>query len=690
MRKRTWTEAEQQRVALITGKPVESIEEGKYQLEVKLAKKHKSVSKLTLDDWIVFTTEARNMTFLQQWNETLEPETEITNSMVPNKKTLNAIKYFLTGSGYSIYRDVHKLLSINKNFIVVVDAPPGTGKTGFLRLLGMSLVDKKNKVFCANANNVTSSMSRVGTVELNPPILNNFTICKLLQVGFGLTYDEAVKWFKDSKMISRDKHTSDVEEMYRYYTLIFRYKWKLHGPQSLLILDEYTLTAPALIYVFLILAKKYKFSLLFTGDSKQITAIDKSRFHNKGNYDLISRYASSYTLTEQKRMVPDYYARFGEIQKIMNEYGSVTDIKFDFRFKYITFLSFFNAYFGEPNYDSIYFAATHKKITERVDRHTAILQEKGSGTVDVYFKIRDMEMSTEEVSFYRELRPTPEQAGKLKYNKYLLRVPLTINRYYWYHPKSTPKAPIVVKLLKFEDGACTVSTYHRNIVHKLYPVKYISVMLTKDYCNTLLEMAVEQGITDLHTAAEHTRHLFENYPLTPLCSTFHNAQGCTIENITIDVDLDVKTTNEMYMVLSRVKETNQLNYIATKALWSLIYTHYRQHAKGELSHYYRLVRVDDEIRRGLARHASRCVHELPFTRLQVLDEITFEKVDKMDLFERAKVNVVISIECYVARNRARKTKLTEWYEHTSNQMDTFYSTKLSYESFAELFNKWND
>ena len=688
LRKSSWSEDERKRVLLITDEPFETLEEGKHQLQLFITKKNKLVKKsFSLDDWIVCKKTLRHQSLLNEWTNSLDDEDQIVSSMTGDTQVLRAVKFFLKDSGYPIYKDLHQFISTNQNFVALIDAPPGSGKTGFLRLFGMSLAEPKNKILCANANNVITSMSRVGDCDLKPPILANFTICKILQIGFSLTFLESINIFKDDTLSKTTGKLTDAEEMYKYYSLIFKYTWCLHGPQSILILDEYTLTAPALIYVFLVLARKYRFSLLFTGDSKQITAIDKNRFHAKSNFELLKHYAIVYTLTGQKRMVPEYYALFAEIQKIMNDFGTSKIIPFDFKFKYATFKSFYPAYFGKPNYDSLFFAATHKVITDRIDTHTDILKRNNLATIDSYFNVYDHEMSDEE-DMFRELKPTPQQRNQRKYNKYLLRVPLTLNRFYWYHPVQTPRAPIVVKLLDFNNSHCTVVTLDGKARFALRKVRYINNMLTKEYVSTLIDMAIEQEILTMQTVTERRERVFENFPLTPLCSTFHNAQGCTLENITIDVDLDVKTTNEMYMVLSRIKEEKQLNYIKTKDLISLAITYYYHQTSGTLTNYYKLYQCDNEVTSEITKHIHRTLQGQPIVKSIVLDSLQFKPLRNVTEFERTNVNSVIPIYCYKPYGDSSKTKLTLWYDYTIERFDQFYSTELSKGGFMEKFKQW--
>lgn len=695
MRKKKWTEDDEKKVGLITDLPFANMEEGKLNLQKIISTKQsrKVIDSMNIEKWILFNDTGINRTALNNWADSLEEENEVLPSMKHEPRLLRAIKYFL--QDYSaIYYDMHKCLSIQQRFVFILDAPPGSGKSGLARLFGISLADTSLKMLTANADKVIRSMTHVGSEALHHPILKTFNICKLLMSMFRMEFQEAVEYFKDGDQAI--VKMTDVQRLYASYSLIFRYNYKIVGETGLLILDEYSLTAPELLYVFVALSKIKRFSLLFVGDNNQITAIDKSRFHVGGNLSLLSPFANVYTTSVQKRMDEEYYHHFEKLKRMMEQTRKKV-LPFDFRFKYAVFQAFLPAYFGTPNYDSIFFALHHNTISKRIREETNYLASKGFPTYTSYYKVMDEEMSTKEEPVYRDLKPTPEQYSK--WRKYLLEIPITQNRQYWYHPPETPKSPFPVKLINFDEhnDQCTVTTIDGSRTYSFGRQKYIARMLTKDYLETLLKLGLEQEFFDINFCEDRKLRMLMNFPITPLCSTFHSAQGCTINNMKIDVDLRCKEANEAYMILSRIVTISQLNYIHCDDLLNLIITDYYHKTSGKLSFYYSLGSrssndvVMNLIKAELGVHIDNRLRNKPTVPSRELSALNFITTNSLAEFKGSNSDMKIDIAHFNRFELEGKSKLVSWMEYSLGQanFDMIYSKQLPLAEFEKIFDSWS-
>ncbi|KZC12328.1 PDZ and LIM domain protein 7, partial [Dufourea novaeangliae] len=269
----------------------------------------------------------------------------------------------LTNAQKTAYHQVHTLIDKEKNKVIVIDAPSGSGKTFLLSTLASAYGESiQYAVFRKDQSS-----------ELILREVNAFTYVSYNMRNFQLQYCEAVNIFRIAGL-----NNIDV-----LYNLISCTKKFVHIDHAIkvIILDTYTITSPLMLLLLFILSLRKNITLIFAGNRMQLAAVSKSQLHNRSNSDILDILGDSTvdTLIKNVRSTDtDFLKKVSHFRKAIDNYRSEGNIPFHFNIRYELYRLFRSKY--NPNLqerlDTVYIAQFHQVLTERLRHIMDILGPK--------------------------------------------------------------------------------------------------------------------------------------------------------------------------------------------------------------------------------------------------------------------------------------------------------------------------
>ncbi|AII15864.1 helicase 2 [Penaeus monodon nudivirus] len=451
---------------------------------------------------------------------TLEAEIPemVRNQCCDNLIKLKIILNSLNAEQLNVFTDIYKNLNNPNGSAMCIDAPPGTGKTFLISCLLTTY--KKNSTYIVYTNNLRDNMDRLffeGT---------SINCCKFIMNMCGVNYYKAIN-FWNSKDMTLEEKCKEIEDIVK----------SLLPLGHLYILDEDSVVSPMYIYFLYCLHRFHKKHILFIGDRYQQVSINASRFHNRGNFDLISTFSQIYSLVVKVRQEED-----GQFISILDKFTNLFDVKNDkkitFKIKYIIYELLQKYFHAEESFDSMYFAQYHTLIKARNQRYEQYLENNNIPYQKSFLCDGDnIKLDT------------------LKLSKFMTYLILVKDKYYVFIPDDIHMYR--VKLLNI--GKCRLHIYNETlkreqIIHKRAINSHI---VSEQLMNTLKAI----GYKTLY-----------QYPLKELTSTYHAAQGLTIPDDKVELNLDCSSLNSFYVGLTRIKKLDQLVKIHTRDFFNLLYT----------------------------------------------------------------------------------------------------------------------
>lgn len=421
----------------------------------------------------------------------------------------------------------HLLLSQaedTSSYILLLDAPPGTGKSTIIMVLAATL---KNPlcymVYNRNLANLANSYNII-----------TYTCCRFIMKHFKKHYMEAINFFHRPGFLHEllEYIVNEVDNM-KSELLTF----------NVLVLDEYTIVHPLFIIMMYLIAIKYKKNIIFVGDKNQQSSISRSKYHSKSNFSLAQVMSDKIIIFKEQLRIDDihYNVKIQKIRAIVDGYND--NVRMNFHYLYLLFQLFEEKFYLKENINNIYFSQFHRNIKQRITK----LMKLPECTCIPFFYL----VPTAHELRKHELPPS---------NKFMNVLPLVPHYIYLYTDNFNSKHE--VEFLNYYKGRITVKRLdiNDNIVLDYEP---INAKTPRSY--------TDQERLYLQNDQPHTIYQF---PIKPMCLTYHAVQGQTISGFNVELDLDANTFNAIYVGLTRVRHGNQLRKLHTTQFLNLVLTHH--------------------------------------------------------------------------------------------------------------------
>lgn len=444
----------------------------------------------------------------------------------------NTVKIYIIINSLSLQQremfiKIHKKLQQPEGSFTVIDAGPGTGKTFLIAMILLSYnEDILYQVYSKRLMNI------LNIIQFNG---NSKTCCKSLMDMLG------IKYF-DSKYLWSCTNISFKEKCEALYKKI----GKINQDEliySLYILDEDSVVSPWHIYFLFCIGKVYNKHVLFMGDQYQQNSISKTIHHNQCNYSLICNIkdVEILNLTERIRQQSDveFINILEKISLLFKSYYRNTEIKMDFDLKYRIFNLLYKHFIVKENFDSLFMSQYHQTLKYRMIRY------------EKYLKVNNIPYKI--VSFMTKVKDKFIPAELKENVKFLSYIMLVKGKKYIYNPSI--EIQHMIEFIEYDETKNYLVAKNLNTLEiiRIFRIKIQPFFIPEEYMEILPN--------NLH-----------QFPIKPLISTYHSAQGLTISNETIELDLDCSTLNSFYVGITRIVEQKQLIKIHTKELLSFIIT----------------------------------------------------------------------------------------------------------------------
>jgi len=447
----------------------------------------------------------------------------------------------LSSEQKTILLSLHRVLSQNQNDgkgqCLLLDAPPGTGKTYLIAALSLTLCELG--LYTAYSNNLASAMSEICTIDA-------MTNCKFLMDFFDVNYMKA-KFLWNSR-----KHPSIGDQVFCLLEKIKKatFNKEIH---QILMLDEYTIVSPWQIFMYFLLSKVHGVVVMYSGDRNQLSSIDKTIYHQENNYRM-AKCCSDEEFRLVRLMRQDGDEIFSEnIRKITQ---SMEDPNFfsdcNLAHKYLIFTLFPEKFFTVTDYTALFMAQHHRSITERIVKYTNSKQADFDSNSNRVFK-----------SYYHD-----SLIGLTITSKFPMYLLMVLNNHYIYTDQLGSKHIVVLR--KFGLNLKSELIYvivqyveNANITLKLTRQSLNDTFMVPEHMSWLREVAT------IKTAKDSLKQ----FPLKFFAYTYYAAQGLTLSNEKIELDIDTNLQS-IYVGLTRVKKSEQINRLYTEDLINILVTFY--------------------------------------------------------------------------------------------------------------------
>ena len=179
--------------------------------------------------------------------------------------------------------------------ITLMDARPGCGKTHTVACLG--IVRKLTYIVYNRA--LSFNMGDIFSIQ-------SMTCAKFMMKVLRISYFEYIHmWHR------KDRSLQEIE---KYLLTCIKEAIRINS-SDILVVDEYNVLSPWAIVFIILYAKKFDYTLLFTGDKNQQDTIDRTPFHSYSNYELI-RSVTNYKVSLHQEMRFDDFEYLKFITKL--------------------------------------------------------------------------------------------------------------------------------------------------------------------------------------------------------------------------------------------------------------------------------------------------------------------------------------------------------------------------------------
>jgi hypothetical protein len=429
--------------------------------------------------------------------------------------------------------------------ITLMDARPGCGKTHTVACLG--IVRKLTYIVYNRA--LSFNMGDIGSIQA-------MTCAKFMMRVLKIPYFEYLHmWHR------KDRSLQEIEN---YLLSCIKEATRINS-SDILVIDEYNVLSPWVIVFIILYAKKFDCTLLFTGDKNQQDTIDRTPFHSYSNYELI-RSVTNYKVSLHQEMRFDdlkYLKFITKLKDLIEDHNVICpkDVPMNYKHKYFIYEQMRDKFYSNINKNNLYMAQFHRQIK----KHTDELDKKNTNKrMTAYIR----NIHGEDLKFL---------GSDQKFKNYIIIVE---SEEYFYFNNQSRCIPVVVE--SFDEKKQSVLVTDED--GKKFTIKRVSVneafineLQLKNIRSQLDNMGnkISAQIPNSPTPNLYGRAKLFQFPLTRRTMTYHRVQGMTIGNVNVDINIDSKTLNAVYVGFSRVKRESQIGYIESEFTQSLEYTYFK-------------------------------------------------------------------------------------------------------------------
>lgn len=495
----------------------------------------------------------------------------------------------LNDEQYEVYAEA----SDPKNKIILVQASAGTGKTHTLLTLTYRLLP----TFGGFGQSISAGMKirplSVIVIYKHDCLyyFRNTSIRKTAASFFMSNFDLS---FYAYKALERQICSSMPYQEYIYIilSLLRSHKKRIVPKDHVLIIDEYTVLPKALLAISLMVCRHLNIPVVICGDQKQLPPINDSHHSAISSYDLVSHFCTnSITFTKNMRCSDVNHSIFLDyISKFSN-----TTMIHSFGFMLLS-LFYGKHIFASSTKHDVFMAARHRENACNV--HTIVIRHNiplefyyiyVKAGVETSYKERMLDdlYLPNALIFYRDQKII---------DKFLPYIPFIIGNKYYYKTFSDqsivtlrdityrtdlPDGYIMINTLIVEGSngnlfevtrtKCNDVVFNVHLNYLLNPETTSIIdkrakgknsnqaddddMIDEDDDNELAHKSRNRGVK--------TGYIF-NFPVYPVnIMSIHMCQGKTITD-PITMDLSHVTYQGLYVALSRIKDSTQIQRISIK------------------------------------------------------------------------------------------------------------------------------
>ncbi|UOT91825.1 Helicase 2 [Aratus pisonii nudivirus] len=489
---------------------------------------------------------------------------------VKNPIKIKIILNSLNSDQLTTYFNIFDSLLLDEGSISTIDAGPGTGKTFLTACILMSYRHKST--YMVYTNKLCEAMSSVSFEGVS------LTCCKFLMNLLDYKYTK-VKHLWNVKQSDLIEKCKEVENLAKSKKPV----------NNLYILDENSVVSPFFIYYLYFLHKLYNIHLIFIGDRYQQNSINATRFHNKSNYEMLKLISNVYNLSINVRQNQDQNF-INMLNKFITYFQSKNTSAVTFDVKYFFYNLLKDKFHVDEDFKNIYFAQYHVLLKLRLDRYEEYLKKNSIKYEKAYIYGR--------VAKGEPLTPLNSILDLRKFKPYLT---LVIGSNYIYSPNNQIYEVVTLKEINENNLKVFCHSKKRNIFIR-------RLTLNASFTSEQL----------LFKLQESNFSSCKQFPLRELVSTYHAAQGLTISNSDIELNMDCQYINSFYVGITRINKLDQLKKIHSEDVLNLAYTKEKND-----EYFYKIVEFPNRLK-----------------------DLEFAKCRSVKVFENAKRNLKIEKSFY--------------------------------------------
>ncbi|XP_075153274.1 uncharacterized protein LOC142226910 [Haematobia irritans] len=441
--------------------------------------------------------------------------------------------------------------------VILLDAPPGTGKSFLITTLLRNMKYKHRLIVYRN-----SLVDEYMHHEVKSQTIYRFL--KDSYKFYGVWGCNAL--FNDGGSLETS--------MLKAYRNIMEMKIK----SDVLLLDEYTVISPWLLLCLVHAAKRLGKHLIIAGDGDQMSSMQPSQYHQESNRSLaIALSDASFSLQEQMRIKTKKFNQILAEMKMKLYQNMKTDMNIDYM--YFVYERFKNKFFVNNSNSSLYVTG-HRENLKKIQEEIVEQWKKEKSQIHYeYFQFSrsdedsfddyreyecsyddhwENEDSAEECSdyeySYRGFEDTIDFKGH--HSDYPTNLPLVVGKTYLYENCYLVK----LKAIK-RKSLIVVNCNGKGETLQVHWRKLEDCGFNRDFVGWLKAESRAANSSSVTC-----------YPLRVPLATYHSIQGRTINHSRIVFDMDDINANVFYMGLSRLPSAKLLAGIRTKMLTSLVYS----------------------------------------------------------------------------------------------------------------------
>jgi len=496
------------------------------------------------------------------------------NQIYERSKPLSFLIYkTLNESQRTAFHKLNNYIANNDNGIIIIDAPPGVGKSFLVKSWGC--IHKRSPFCMVYKNELAKDLSNFGSI-------NAKSTCSFIMKSWKVKYKDAIVLFDETKedeckdcyelsAICRNCDFKIFHKLLRYITTV-RLGMGIMGEvnEKILIMDEYTTASPWLIAILIFISQCCNVFIIFVGDKNQLGLSKSAHHRGRSNWSVIEPFvkdAGKIELMKQVRIKDATHLNLINVIK-RNIISDRDDTPNTFAAMYFLFESLGKRVFESEPIDSVmYIAERHIDLKARMLYN---ISKKKSGVLKQRFKF----LLDDGTLVFDNEGLNDNQTPRGKFLPYFL---LVVGWLYKIMDRSSDHYTKVGVLLRLPTDE--IDSMDLKLIHSGEVIRLPYRPLYKSSCcmGTLYDDHYKDLIKKIECEYED-RSVEEiyNWPIRYYnYYTFCSVQGHTInKSINMEINLTTKCLNSIYVALSRVVVGDQIKRckIAGNLLKSFIFT----------------------------------------------------------------------------------------------------------------------